>query len=40
VLLGDSKVGKKLKPEDATNQKSEGEKLGDNVLVSVANPNT
>jgi nucleotide-binding universal stress UspA family protein len=35
-----AKWGQKLKPEDTTNQKREGGKLGDRVLVPVANPNT
>lgn len=35
-----AKWGKKIKSEDATTQKPQGEKLGDRVLVPVANPNT
>ncbi|QYX32636.1 cation:proton antiporter domain-containing protein [Sphaerospermopsis torques-reginae] len=35
-----AKWGKKIKPEDATTQKPQGGKLGDRVLVPVANPKT
>ncbi|MEA5579330.1 cation:proton antiporter [Anabaena sp. UHCC 0451] len=35
-----AKWGQKLKPEETTTQKSAGGKLGDRVLVPVANPNT